>query len=75
MERSLVGERRLQARRPGALGLLEQPIEHLQVIVEGVDLQALVAGEEEGVVGGLLELGGVEPRTSVVTLKTRTPKG
>ena len=33
-QRPLVGERRLEADRPGVLGLLEQPVEHLQVIVE-----------------------------------------
>ena len=43
-QRALVGERRLQADRAGLLGFLEQPIEHVQVVVERLDLHALACG-------------------------------
>ena len=59
-ERSLVSLGRLEADRALGFGRAKQPVEHREVVVEGQGREALAACEEVGVVGGLLELGGVE---------------
>ncbi len=60
-QRPLIGPGRLEADGALGLGLAEQPVEDREVVVERRRPEALCACEPVGIVGGLLELGGVEP--------------